>query len=304
MDGRGPLETLRWCYMEKDKFSLSWIKMREKYDLKSRSDLLLRQYKKDNSFFKKIIDLGSGNGSFLRYCHTKKIIFDDMTLIDYDPKLLRNFYTTTCKYLKNSGYSLLKELPTKYKLKKMDETKTRNIKLINNDISKSFDIIDSYNLISLSAMSDILPISFIKKLLNNVSKNKIIYLSICFSGTVDWHIKHKYDKYIVSMFNNHQEMNKGSGYAIGAKSIKLIKGHSIKKQYKVSIKDSSWKINSNTEDDKTFQRMYLDTIYRPLKKDENTDKEMLLDWKEAKLRAIQSGRSKIIVGHKDILIKT
>ena len=48
----------------------------------------------------------------------------------------------------------------------------------------------------------------------------------------------------------------------------------------------------------------LSSSYRSAKKDENTDKEMLLDWKEAKLRAIQSGRSKIIVGHKDILIKT
>ena len=43
--------------MEKDRFSLSWIKMREKYDIKYRSDLLQNQYKKDKSFFKNIIDL-------------------------------------------------------------------------------------------------------------------------------------------------------------------------------------------------------------------------------------------------------
>ena len=81
MDGRGQPETLRRYYMEKDRFALSWIKMREKYDSRSRSDLLQKQYKIDKSFFKKIIDLGSGNGSFLRFCHTKKLIFNEMLLV-------------------------------------------------------------------------------------------------------------------------------------------------------------------------------------------------------------------------------
>ena len=106
--------------MEKDRFSLSWIKMRENYDIKSRSDLLQNQYKKDKSFFKNIIDLGSGNGSFLRYCHKKKLIFNKMVLLDYDTKLLRNFYATTYKYLGGSKYSLLKINPTRYELKKKD----------------------------------------------------------------------------------------------------------------------------------------------------------------------------------------
>ena len=304
MDGRGQPETLRRYYMEKDRFALSWIKMREKYDSRSRSDLLQKQYKIDKSFFKKIIDLGSGNGSFLRFCHTKKLIFNEMLLLDHDIKLLRNFYSTTCSHLKESRYRLLKESPTKYLLKNIGVTKTRNIDLVNVDILKSLDIINQYNIISLSAMSDILPPSFIKKLLSHVSKNKIIYFSICFNGKVDWNIKHKYDKYILTMFNKNQETNKGSGYVIGCKSIKLIKEYSIKNKHNIMIKDSSWKINSYNEGDKIFQKMYLDTLYRPLKKDSVTNKDMLFEWKEAKLKKIISGRSKIIVGHKDILIKT
>ena len=304
MAGRGQLEILKRCYMEKDRFSLSWIKMRENYDIKSRSDLLQNQYKKDKSFFKNIIDLGSGNGSFLRYCHKKKLIFDKMVLQDYDPKLLRNFYATTYKNLGGSKYSLLKINPTRYELKKKDVIKAESIRLINANILESLDILDKYDLISLSAISDILPISFIKKFLNNIGKNKIIYLSICFDGDIKWHIKHRYDKYIISMFNRNQEADKGSGYAIGSKSIKLIKEYCIKNKYTVAIKDSSWRLNSYNDENKKFQRMYLDTIYRPLKNDNTTDKDMLLEWKKVKLKEIMAGKSKVTVGHKDILIET
>ena len=304
MVGRGRPGILKWCYMEQDKFSLSWIKAREKYDSKHRSNLLKEQYKKDKSFFNKIIDLGSGNGSFLRYCHNKKIVFEEMLLIDYNSKLLRDFYPSTYNYLNGTNYNILKESPVKYQLKKIDIIKTKNIQLMNTDILKSLDIINNYNLISLSAMSDILPVLFIKKLLNKVGKNKIIYFSICFDGSIKWDSSHKYDKYVLTMFNKHQEMNKSSGYVVGSKSIKLIKEYSEKKKYSFQIKDSSWELKSYDENAKYFQKMYLDTICRPLKKDDITDKDMLSEWRNVKLKDIVSGTSKIIVGHKDILILT
>ena len=304
MVGRGRPGILKWCYMEQDKFSLSWIKAREKYDSKHRSNLLKEQYKKDKSFFNKIIDLGSGNGSFLRYCHNKKIVFEEMLLIDYNSKLLRDFYPSTYNYLNGTNYNILKESPVKYQLKKIDIIKTKNIQLMNTDILKSLDIINNYNLISLSAMSDILPVLFIKKLLNKVGKNKIIYFSICFDGSIKWDSSHKYDKYVLTMFNKHQEMNKSSGYVVGSKSIKLIKEYSEKKKYSFQIKDSSWELKSYDENAKYFQKMYLDTICKPLKKDDITDKDMLSEWRNVKLKDIVSGTSKIIVGHKDILILT
>tara|TARA_B110000459_G_C16455106_1_gene422551 strand:- start:188 stop:871 length:684 start_codon:yes stop_codon:yes gene_type:complete len=227
-----------------------------------------------------------------------------MLLIDYDSKLLRDFYASTYSYLNGKDYSILKESPTKYKLKKIDIIKTKNIQLMNTDILKSLNIINNYDLISLSAMSDILPTLFIKKLLNKVDKNKIIYFSICFDGNIKWASSHKYDKYILTMFNKNQETNKSSGYAVGAKSIKLIREHSMKKKYNFQIEDSSWQLNSYNESSKYFQKMYLDTIYKPLKKDDITDKDMLSEWRKVKLKDIVAGKSKIVVGHKDILILT
>ena len=67
-----------------DKFNLSWINLRENYDALSRSDLLPAEYKKNKESCRKIIDMGCGNGSFLRWCYKKNIMFDEMSLIDND----------------------------------------------------------------------------------------------------------------------------------------------------------------------------------------------------------------------------
>ena len=61
---------------------------------------------------------------------------------------------------------------------------------------------------------------------------------------------------------------------------------------------------SYDENSKCFQKMYLDTICKPLKKDDITNKDMLSEWRKVKLKDIVTGKSKIIVGHKDILILT
>ena len=49
--------------------------------------------------FTRIIDLGSGNASFLRWCYFVGLNFDEMTLVDYDKKLMNDFYPKTKSFL-------------------------------------------------------------------------------------------------------------------------------------------------------------------------------------------------------------
>ena len=61
--------------MDKNKFTLTWISSREIFDSKSRSSLLINLCKKKKKKSNKIIDLGSGSGSFLRWCYASEIFF-------------------------------------------------------------------------------------------------------------------------------------------------------------------------------------------------------------------------------------
>ena len=290
--------------MQANKFTTTWINLREPYDMLSRSDLLQNLYKNNKMNLKKVIDLGGGNGSFLRWCHYKNIIYDDFLIIDNDEALLKSFYPRTKSYLSMMSLSLIKDNMMSYRIQNLKNNKDGFITLKKQDFYKSIDIINDYNLVSFSAVSDLLSKKFIKCLFDKVNKGTNLYFSICFDGRVKWKNKNKHDKYIVSMFNQHQKQEKTTGVALGLDSIKFIKNLSTKNDYKIYIADSSWSVDSHDNDSRVFQKAYLNTIYKPLKKFELTDRDILEDWLRSKKNDIESKNSNLVVGHKDILIET
>ena len=290
--------------MQANKFTATWINLRESYDMLSRSDLLQNLYKNNKLNLKKVIDLGGGNGSFLRWCHYKNIIYDDFLIIDNDEALLKSFYPRTKSYLSTISLSLIKDNMMSYRIQNLKTNKDGFITLKKQDFYKSIDIINDYNLVSFSAVSDLLSKKFIKCLFDKINKGTNLYFSICFDGRVKWKNKNKHDKYIVSMFNQHQKQEKTTGVALGLNSINFIKNLSKKNDYKIYIADSSWSVDSQDNDSRIFQKAYLNTIYKPLKKFELTDKDILENWLKSKQNDIENKNSNLVVGHKDILIET
>ena len=290
--------------MQANKFTATWINLRESYDMLSRSDLLQNLYKNNKLNLKKVIDLGGGNGSFLRWCHYKNIIYDDFLIIDNDEALLKSFYPRTKSYLSTISLSLIKDNMMSYRIQNLKTNKDGFITLKKQDFYKSIDIINDYNLVSFSAVSDLLSKKFIKCLFDKINKGTNLYFSICFDGRVKWKNKDKHDKYIVSMFNQHQKQEKTTGVALGLNSINFIKNLSKKNDYKIYIADSSWSVDSQDNDSRIFQKAYLNTIYKPLKKFELTDKDILENWFKSKQNDIENKNSNLVVGHKDILIET
>ena len=290
--------------MQANKFTTTWINLRESYDMLSRSDLLQNLYKNNKMNLKKVIDLGGGNGSFLRWCHYKNITYDDFLIIDNDEALLKSFYSRTKSYLSMMSLSLIKDNMMSYRIQNLKNNKDGFITLKKQDFYKSIDTINDYNLVSFSAVSDLLSKKFIKCLFDKVNKGTNLYFSICFDGRVKWKNKNKHDKYIVSMFNQHQKQEKTTGVALGLDSIKFIKNLSTKNDYKIYIADSSWSVDSHDNDSRVFQKAYLNTIYKPLKKYELTDRDILEDWLRSKKNDIEGKNSNLVVGHKDILIET
>ncbi len=290
--------------MQANKFTTTWINLRESYDMLSRSDLLQNLYKNNKMNLKKVIDLGGGNGSFLRWCHYKNIIYDDFLIIDNDEALLKSFYPRTKSYLSKMSLSLKKDNMMSYRIQNIRNNKDGFITLRKQDFYKSIDIINDYNLVSFSAVSDLLSKKFIKYLFDKIDKGTNLYFSICFDGRVKWKNKNKHDKYIVSMFNQHQKQEKTTGVALGLNSINFIKNLAKKNDYKSYIADSSWSVDSHDNDSRIFQKAYLNTIYKPLKKFELTDKYILEDWLKSKQNDIENKNSNLVVGHKDILIET
>jgi len=290
--------------MNFNKFKLTWINAREKYDFLARSDLLYKHYKNNKKDFAKIVDLGCGSGSFLRWCYHSQIDFNKMLLVDHDKKFLNNFFKITQRFLKQNNYKIIKNTENKFEILKENISKRNEIKLKHQDITTTLSIINKYNIISFSAITDILPKIFFKNLFSSIEKKKVLYFSICFDGKIKWSIINEHDKYIVSQFNKHQESFKNNTYAMGSKSIKFIKNISKIKKFNLFHKDSSWIISSKKEDDQVFQKQYLKTIYDALKTDRETNYDILINWYKFRVKKIDLHKSDLIVGHKDILVLT
>ena len=290
--------------MSTKNFSAVWIKSREPYDTRSRSKILCNLYKNNKEVFQNILDLGGGTGSFLRWCHANNIEYDRFLITDHNPTLLDRFYVISKKFFSEEHINFIKHSDLSYLLERKKTQKISIINLKKQEIMKTMESMNNYNLISLSAVSDLLSKDYIKKLLDKVHEGKYIYFSICFDGNVKWKRSNKYDKYVISMFNKHQLQQKTLGMALGSNSIKIIKEMSLKRKYKVTMADSSWILQSDSSDSRDFQLSYLNTIYRPLKKYELIDSAILNEWFIMRSKDIQLKKSQIRVGHKDLLIKT
>ena len=290
--------------MKQDKFDLSWITQRENYDNNSRSSLLNDFLINSKDRINNIIDLGCGTGSFLRWCFKNKININKIIMIDHNKKLLNQAPVIFAKYFREKNFLFNKFSRRRFEIENISKTKNVEIILKEDDISSALQKINQYNIISLSAIADLLSKTFIRKLLNKISSNKLIYFSICFNGIIKWNPTNKFDKYIINNFNRHQKQDKGTGLALGSECVKYIKSYSQKKKYKCLKKDSSWFIKSNKQLDQIFQHQYIKTIIKALKEDDITDRNILKEWHAERTKKIESKKSNLVVKHDDILIIT
>lgn len=286
--------------MKKDYFTGTWLAMRESYDISSRNKNLTKFIKKSDS----ILDIGSGTGAFSRWCLDNNIFFDTMMLLDHDQRLLNNSYKITSQFCKGKQLISEKISNTEYKVKDPINEFTFKFKTLHKDLSLAFNLINSFDVLSMSALIDLLSINYLNKLFKNIEHDKVIIMTLCFNGQIYWNKKNSHDKYIVNEFNREQQSIKGGNLSLGCESVSKVKQLSKKKKYKFSIYDSSWKLSSNSNDDKYFHQKYLETIYKPLKKNNKIDRKLLDQWFISKIKLIKNGSLETKVGHNDIIIQT
>tara|TARA_Y100000768_G_scaffold375744_1_gene346918 strand:+ start:55 stop:915 length:861 start_codon:yes stop_codon:yes gene_type:complete len=286
--------------MRKDYFTSTWLASREPYDISFRNKNLTKFVKKSDS----ILDIGAGTGAFSRWCLVNNIFFDTMVLVDHDKKLLIKCNEIMSKFCKGKQLIFEKTSTKEFKVKDPINEFTFKFKTLHKDLNLVFNLINSFDVLSMSALIDLLSINHLNKLFKNINHGKVIIMTLCFNGQIRWNYKNSYDKYIVNAFNKEQQSIKEGNLSLGCESIDKVKQLAQKKNFKFSVYDSSWKLSSSSNDDKKFHQKYLETIYKPLKKNKLIDRALLDQWFISKIKLINNGSLKTKVGHCDIIVQT
>ncbi|MBS82892.1 MAG: hypothetical protein CMD65_02025 [Gammaproteobacteria bacterium] len=282
-------------------FSFKWIEKREFFDNKSRNKFVVEkliQLKHKRS----MIDLGCGTGSFAIWCLLNKIFFKDILLIDHDRSLTKHIHNFLKKRLDNNYKIKGNSHLNKFILNYMKEDIV-NITIKNENIIEYVNELKNFDVISLSAISDLLSKSIIKKILSNSSKGQVLLFTLCFNGVIKWNPINKYDKYIKNIFLKDMKQDKGLGPSLGCDFTKYFLDLTKKTSHTIEIRDSSWIIDCKDLRSVDFQKTYLKIIYNALRKRNDTSIDILKSWNSFRLKEINKTSSKLVVGHDDIFLK-
>ena len=255
-------------------FENSWLLSREKIDSISRNKKAIEKINKYTSISKNlnIIDLGCGTGSNFRYLNPKIVKKQSWKMVDISHLSL--------SYLK-------KNIKHSQKIQNITYKKIDIIKQIEKIDFKNFDIVTG------SALLDIMPKEWFINFLNINKSTKIIYFTINYDGNFKFYPKHKDDDNIVRLFNQDQMSDKGIGKkAVGPKCTQII-DQLFQRTHKTYVFNSNWVVEKN----KNMQKMFISFCEDIISK----NKKNYEDWLNYRKEKIKSNKSILKLQNKDFL---
>jgi hypothetical protein len=268
-------------------FSIDWLDLREGADSRARDDQLLGQARHwlDTDVKpvsdKTVVDLGSGTGSTLRAFSAGLASSPEKGLVNW--RLVDQDAVLLAEASRRHGDSQL--------------LKTFEIDLANISALP----LEGANLITASALFDLVSAEFIDRLVselqNNCQQHPIgFYAALNYDGRTSWTPTHSLDEAVLDAFNRDQKRDKGFGQALGPDACAYMDQKLKGAGFKVFAASSPWELDGSDGD---MVNALISGIGEALARDPALDATALEDW--IQFRKAHSATGTCTVGHIDLL---
>lgn len=261
--------------MSDDVFDAGWLALREAADHRSRVHAFANRLTDaaGQAGWTRVLDLGSGTGSNLRYLAPRWPWVRTWSLLDHDAGLLATAQAAS--------------VPDP-------------VRLVGDLASEGLAAISEADVVTASALLDLVSETWLSAAVRAcASQGAAALFVLSYDGSIAWRDPDEDDGLVRDALNAHQQREKGLGQALGPDATPRAEQFFRAAGYSTSLDPSPWRLSGPGDRALTLSLMrgWIDAAIEL--QPEKT--ERLRAWEARRTESVQADRYEVVVGHHDLL---
>jgi len=276
-----------------------WLALREGADWAARSEMLVQRVRDVVAQTGTVsgLDLCTGTGSNLRYLMDRLPARQRWLVVDRDDALLEEVPDRLSRWAQAHGYSVRPDgrITHLHGDRFECQVETRQMNLDRLDA----EIFDGRHLVTASALLDLVSESWLRMLAGRCrTVGAAVLFTLTYDGRSSCNPAEPEDDMIRELMNRHQMTDKGlGGPAFGPQAWAVAERAFREAGYRVEGTSSDWSLKPSEQ---RFQRKLIEGWARAGNEIAPQHVETIADWLRRRLDHVAAGRSRIVVGHRDM----
>jgi len=262
-------------------FDADWLAMREPVDHRSRAEGLIPPlvHAWQARGWSRVLDLGSGTGSNLRYLAPRLPRGQTWVLVDHDPEHVR-----TLRGLARPE-------------------RVRSVTVSHRDLAaQDLDEVADADLVTASALLDLTSDGWLERVVTAcVASECGVLCALSYDGRIEWSTgdAHPDDRFVRDAVNVHQTGDKGFGPALGPAGGRLAARRFQAAGYQTSLAESAWRLEASQS--RPLVERLIDGWQQAASAVRPADAARIRGWADGRRERVAAGRGRLTVGHHDLL---
>ncbi|MEX2528101.1 MAG: class I SAM-dependent methyltransferase [Gemmatimonadota bacterium] len=276
-------------------FSASWLELREPVDHRSRAHGILPPLQEawHRQGWRRVLDLGSGTGSNLRYLAPRLGGKQEWTLLDHDARLLQRARRRVVT-MEWPGAGLARQPGS------IPPCQLTHLRTVVGDLAREgLAEVAQTHLVTASALLDLVSEGWLRNLVAACrDAGAAALFALSYNGSVEWEPAEPMDREVLLGVNRHQAGDKGLGAALGPRAARTAQELFRKAGYATWLEPAPWILPSA---DRSLVQELTAGWVRAAGEAVPERAEAYAGWGERRLQSMEGESFALTVGHWDLL---